>query len=665
MTAPVAPTPDLAAQVGAAGPAELAEVAQAEDAIHQGADPAKVTAKLSDTIHAYRRSLGTAPLPAPPESGADVARGVAQEAVQGLTGGAGNKLIAGTRALFGSPGALGSPANLAGAAAALPIDLAGENASRQQFEQAHRVLAPVIQGAASVLPMAAGAPVLKSLGLTGALTTPGKIAQLAGQGAVAGGVTGALSSDSPTDVPLNVAKGGVIGGATAPLLAGAGKLVGNLAGHAGLTNLASTLAGKVGLPDVANALGSRGAVNEAVTPRVELGEQLNAPDQSHAQLLQDYQAETQREAKPLYDAVKADKTLIDDPRLNEILQDPAFQKPFQRLVAQRARTGEPVPTKIDVSQTPSGFPSSVSGEDFQRLMARPGNLAALQQIPSSLSGAVTTDIPDPDALHTLKRIVGNVLDRGANSSVVMNQEEAKSLSPMLDEVRQILHDKSPAARLADAYYAMRKGGEEALEQGAQFAQKGPTAIEGENTPEAAANSLATPRYGREPASAQAVRGAQFQQGAKAAIMDKTGTLPIEGKSDILSLPILGNTAQAAKARAVAIPNAAERTAFEQWLSGQHQAASVAPRTGGGTGMAPFSTRMAVIKGLRTVLRAPNLLETPLGERVIGQYNLNPSSVAPAVASAQRGQSLLDALKRASLLAGAGTAPNVVRQQTTP
>ncbi len=270
-----------------------------------------------------------------------------------------------------------------------------------------------------------------------------------------------------------------------------------------------------------------------------------------------------------------------------------------------------------------------------------GNMAEMAKLPPTLGGDFLSEVPDPEALHTIKSAAADALLGKQNSRLALSHDEARVLGPMVEDLRDALHQHE-AAKIADAYYANRKGAEAGFESGRDMAAS-PLADEGANAPESVAQTLARARYAAEPPDAQAARGAAFRLGAKAKTMDLLGKKPIENPNDLLDLPIFGQNAQAVKARANLFDSPADAGRFETWLAGQHHADVSAPKTQTGSGMLPISVRMAVLRGVRSVFSPKDLIQTGTGSDIVQAYADQPGLMGPATLRAQHGQTLLDYL----------------------
>ena len=573
----------------------------------------------------------------------------------GVTLGAGNKITALDRAA--TPQILGGPRGF-------PYEemLADENAKSEAFRAVHPYSDAVLGGVGSIAPVVAAAPYTA----VNAATRAGRIWQVMKHGGAFGTVQGALSSDHLADVPSNVARNAALGAVIAPVAAGVGHVAGNLAGRVGLSTAASDLlAGRGGaVGDVAEALGARGAVNQAAGPRVALAEQLRAPGPSAQALLNTHWEQGQAEAKVLYDAMRADKTIVNDPEVAAILKEPLFEKYYGQIVKNRARAGDPVPSVIDPNHVPKGFENiGITPEALARVMGRstvpensnfPSDVAArtaksgfaeqLATMPKLLAGDMRVDVPDPQALHTLKKVANGALNGYMDSRVPMKQEEAQTLMPMLRDLTDRLHAVSPPARIADAHYANFMGRHEAMGQAAELAGKG-TNTTGDYAPESIAESIANKRYPMEPDAAQQARGGAFREAGKASVMDKVGQSAIETPRDILKANLLDLSPQAAKARANLFSDPAEHASFEQWLAQQHGMAADMPKTNGNNGMTPTSGVGVARRLVRVLLKPEDLVQTGAGQRIAGQYANDPEAMGRGVLAASRGSQILEALAR--------------------
>lgn len=340
---------------------QLAQWANAK--VAAGADPAAVSAKVGELVHAYRRSLANQPDKLGDETSGERFAGALSAAYQGMTMGAGNKITAGIRSV-------------------LPESLGGTNfgeALKEQtqvlndYRQRHPVLSAGMEIAGSLPTLAATG----GLGASADAADAGrvaKLAQMAKQGATYGAVSGGLSSNDWESVPGNIVKGAATGAIVAPIagtvlppvVRGAAKLARKV-----LPNSATALAaadavgaspstpdeqasamvagalkrGGVDLEDAANSLTPQGRVvlqPEAPTSAMELGSQpvlklarqaRNVPTAAAGQTIDSFLSERGAGAgNRIEDAISAatGRTPTD------------VQEPIENLIARRTQEANPL-----------------------------------------------------------------------------------------------------------------------------------------------------------------------------------------------------------------------------------------------------------------------------------------------------------------------------------
>lgn len=219
----------------------------AEAAIAQGKDPAKVAARLAQYIHHYRATV--LPQKQEPKAGLTAGENVAGalgSAYQGLTFGAGNKIMAGVRTAL--PEALGGQKGWDYGQALRDV-----TAPTEAFHEEHPVAAKALELAGSIPTIAAtgGASALRA-----GMSPATRALVMAREGAKYGALSGGLSANRWEDVPGGVVRGAttgavagpVLGTVAPPIVRGAAKAVRGVAGMFGAPTIGDVVATRAGVP---------------------------------------------------------------------------------------------------------------------------------------------------------------------------------------------------------------------------------------------------------------------------------------------------------------------------------------------------------------------------------------------------------------------------------
>lgn len=246
-------------------------------------------------------------------------------------------------------------------------------------------------------------------------------------------------------------------------------------------------------------------------------------------------------ANQLWDAVEQDKTVLSDPRVIALIQDPDVAGPFRAAERIRSEAGNALPQAVTGSKTVASPILGASGTPI------------MNTIP------VTSSVPDPSGFHLTKRILRDIVDRGFNTGSTVPIEDAIRVQPKLDQLRDLLHELSPAAREADRFMHLGKTMQEGFDRAYGAAKTGmqnPTASNlGQNDPTGIAawvKSLTNsdPTYQRELRWA-ATKGARA--GAKAQVAQQLAKAgPDAGRAGSLELPALKNSGEAVGQRRLAL-----------------------------------------------------------------------------------------------------------------
>lgn len=486
MTIPFVPnTPD---------PYENQLSAWAKAKVAAGADPQAVDDIVQQKVHAYRASLGSKPLPEAPETGADELRGAVQSGLQGVTLGAGNKLVAMVRAV--APEFLGGTKGFDFSGA-----LDDENQSLASYRKNHPVASTALEAAGSILPVLATG----GAGAASEATGLAKAGQLAKVGAGYGAAQGALSANTLGDVIPGAFKGGVVGAVAAPVVgAVGGKIaqgVGSLAkrtapdimGSLGETlgtgpttpeeKAAAALGGalKQGGVDPADAAAHLPNLDNSPTTALDLGSQpalklarqaRNVAGSKAGQTLDDFLsdratgagsrvegaltdatgstpsdvqlpveeliARRAEEAKPLYDAAYAHGEIQDPETVQQIktlLKSPIFAKAWQR--------GQNL---LDVEYPEAAAPpSGIDPARWKELQAQ----GLDKYVPNAPAKAPA---PTVQQIDYWKKGLDSQIESGAGSENAMSRNEARVYRGKLNDILDRVDQEVPAyAQARDSF----------------------------------------------------------------------------------------------------------------------------------------------------------------------------------------------------------------------
>ncbi len=477
---------------------------------------------------------------------------------------------------------------------------------------------------------------------------------LVGGGAALGAASGA---DQPATSALgrlkNTAFGAGIGGVAAKGAQLAGSAVANLANRTGLTDKIAGLVGKVS-PEAGAAMGTRGQVNSVLSDRQDILDQLGNMD-APGKLQLERIAATKAKAAALYGTARQDQQIVTDPRIQALLQDPDVANAFNTVKSLRAAQGNPVPSVNNLAAPPQAQMNKlIRPEDWQRMMQNPENQSAIGQLPTGLSGMTTESVPDPEALATMKRYLGDA-SRGLNSPLQMKQDAAIATLDKMQQLRSVLHDVSPAYKQADAFYADAKGQEDAFAHGFD-AFRNANAPSGAQLPthtsDAMLQIITTPRYLGEPPEALANRAAAFRQGARAAVTTEVKAAPVDaGLRSILKSPSLTGDQQTQGVRQLMFDpsQSPQATTFEQSLARQRgKMMQTQPARGvTDTDLAYHSGRMRA--ALRTLTQAPDNIGSPRGQQLLAERQGNPSLLSSEIQRQRAGETTLAYLARIGAL----------------
>lgn len=487
-----------------------------------------------------------------------------------------------------------------------------------------------------------------------------------GGGAAIGAAFGAdRPAESLGERAKNMAVEGAIGGVAGKALQLGGRGIANVANRVGLPDKLAALTDRIS-PKLAASSGTRGQVNQAFQDRADILGAVGDEGATAGKLQTDRIAATKAKAADLYDAARQDKGVVEDPRVAALLKDPQVAKAMEVVSGIREASGNPLPR----SEAPQTVPASLSSMGvpqarYEQLMAlaqkRGGMNTGIQFLAPELKGveAAGVEMPDPEAIHALKRYLYDAAQGRADSPLGIKQDEARALMPKVDELRNVLHEISPAWKEADAFYSDAKGQEEAFKHGFDAFRKSynpsgeqlPT-----NTVEAMQAEIAKPRFPNESPEAMQNRVEAFRSGIRAAMGEGVRGSPVEAKARAAlgTTPFLGDE-QTQRVRSLAFDDPAKQSAMEQIIATKRGAAKTAPRP---ETIRPSEAayhsgpkRMAI----SALISNPDRLNTSLGQNLIQMRQADPQLLADELAKAKGGDKISKAIADLLALSGAGQA----------
>lgn len=583
-------------------------------------------------MRAQAESTRVAPSPTTSNDDTPLAGRVAETLISGVP--FAQRAVSGYRGLI----ALLGGAGLEGAANEVTTSLARERKDTAAMPAAARI----------PLQLTGGAPVAMMAAPLG----------LVGGGAALGAAQG-LDRDASGigDRLTNTALGAALGGAAAK----GGQLLGrgakNVADRTGLTDVVARAVDKVA-PSMASAIGTRGQVNAAFQDRQDILNALGDQGRSAADVQLSRIATRKANAKVLYNAARQDTRVLADPELQQLLADPQVQKAYSAAAELRAASGNPLPRAAAPAQVPVALQKmGVSPERYAELQAlgqsrsRVPVLNGTDILPPELMGPQSqgVEMPDPDVLAKVKRYLYDAAKGRQDSPLAINQDEARTLLPKVDAIRQKLHSLSPSWQRADEYYAAARGEEEAFAHGfdAFRVSKNPTGDQlATHSPEAMLASIETPRYPGEPPEALAARANAFRQGVRAAAAAQVKGAPVQaGAAAALKTKALAPTENVQATRALMFDQPDQARTLEQFLAslrGKNAASDVSAAEGSRVPRTFYGALRTAIDKART---APDLLATSGGQSLIADRLGDPSLLADELRHASEGRQLSGLLQR--------------------
>ena len=448
-------------------------------------------------------------------------------------------------------------------------------------------------------------------------------------GSLGGGAVGAAAA--PEHPFTGFATGAVAGGTALASPSATAGLVSRVAGKVGATKLAGLA------QNVRQATGLRGQVNAELegTDRLvkPFGGMVGATGPGAEQKIAEA-ARLRAQSARLYGAARADRQILDDPETMALVNDPDLAGGFRAVARIRAEAGDALPERI---VPPKGAPRMPGME--------PTSLAPVEDVVETL--------PDPEAIHLLKRIVQEAQDKSFEGQRVIPYEDAIRIEPKLTALRDLLHARSPAYRAADNAFQVGAAGQEAFDEAASAATGGmrnPTPrklgvadVAGVRASAGRARSADAEQAARVTAAVRRNQGA----GARSQIAQqiaKQGTGG--GRQEALRAPALAMSGPAREQRALALGPKAP--AYEKTLADvREQATSDAP----GPLFLPWKVHAAL--SLAGVGRRP--LEGAAASRLLAAPVDDPFAYQDVLARFGSGKKAMTLLERISQVLGPSAA----------
>ena len=389
---------------------------------------------------------------------------------------------------------------------------------------------------------------------------------------------------------------------------------------------------------VSQATGTRGAVNTEVEGIDRLSKPFGlmaggaapAAAQKSAQA-----AEFGARSNALYDIAKRDPAVLDSPEMMTLLKDPDVAKAFDTVQGIRKGSGVPLPRTTNVA----GTALDQTGWSPERL-ARAAKIAKAEGTAAPIGGI---EVPDPEALHTVKRIMQDVVDRGQTKESTVSLAEALRVQPKLDQIRTLLHDLSPAYRNADHYYQLGTTGQEAFGAGfgaAEPAMQNPAAAQLGVSDVTGVRGMT--RGSPDPAQAQALQQAITEgtaAGAKGQIAQQIAAKGLSGgRAGVLSAPAFRTGNPAFQQRELALGS----SPFE------HTLADVRAETAsGGKSVRPYlpGAKGHLITSALDAVQGIPALNKPGAKRILDQVVADPQAYQGVLQQFDKGKGTIDTFTR--------------------
>ena len=479
----------------------------------------------------------------------------------------------------------------------------------------------------------------------------GDVGRAAAVGGTLGAVLPAAMNFAPTRTLLGVGAGaylapegyGAQGAAAGGLAAMSPSTTARLAsqGLGALASRASTIPGvsstvsKVAntLSNVGEATGLRGKINarmqqmqDVLTPLKQTVGAKSDASQNNIDIANKFYAR----ADELYTKAKADTRLLDSPDIQQHLQDPDIAGAFRAVEGIRQAEGNPLG-------------EMVTG---QREIRSVNKLVDMYGEPtmSSTKEDILASIPDPEALHLVKRIVRDLLDGKESRNTTITLADAQRIAPKLQALTETLHAEAPDFARADAFYEAGRTAEEAARKAygaVKPAMQNPSAPElTTSTPEAVGEFIRTRRTPR----LQAVASGAARRGALSQLQTAAANTPLEeGVAGLVNQPVFAASGPAAAQRTFGLQAGAP--GFEDVLGAARANAA---------GDEPLMQKLgyllkgkggAVVRGMTP----PNVLQSKAAQPYLADILKDPARYQATLDKSKQGRATLEFLS--NLLSG--------------
>jgi hypothetical protein len=459
------------------------------------------------------------------------------------------------------------------------------------------------------------------------------------------GAIGGLAPEALRYGPVRALAGGALGAAVAPKgYKGEGALAGATVGafpsqsarlaSKGLSALADRVRGVPALSQAASALenigqatGKRGAINAAMqqvqdvlTPLKQIVGAKSRTAQETINLANSFYDKSNE----LFAKAKADSRMLTSAAVREHLADPDIVGAFNATEAIRAAEKRPLP-------------QAVTG---QVSVPSPSGLLDASGQPMMVTKDVVESLPDPSALHMVKRIVRDIVDGKESRNVPITLAEAKRIEPKLKALTETLHTESPDFRRADAFFEAGKTAEEAAQLGYGAAKPGM------QNPEAGALTSGTPAAVKEyiatrrtPRLQQIAQGAA-QRGARGQLTQAAATPELsEGVAGVMNQPAMVGSPAAAEQRTMALGPQASK--YEQALAqARTQAETGQPLVAQLSHLMPRRANMAA-----RAFASPDVLQSKYAKTYLADILSNPQAYQQTLQQSAQGRQTLSMLSQ--------------------
>ena len=404
---------------------------------------------------------------------------------------------------------------------------------------------------------------------------------------------------------LAAGAGGYFGGAPGAMIGGAAAIRPDVTARAS-TRAVERVAGRLpqSVSDFMQSIGSRGIVNKEMQQMQDIltpfGGKVGAPSNVAAENIARTQ-QAREQANALFAKARADRRIVDNPEIREILDDPDVSAAFEMAKKIREAYGGRVPTVTELQDVlgpaaPTGFaavgtaqsPAPTVREAIDAFRTRLGQTVTRREgtvaqqvareglerqgamaegfpitgertvLPTGFQEmapvAVTREVPDPELLHLTKRILQDTKDRAFNRDATVQLQEGLRIAPKLNRLRDILHQESKDYASADRAMRIARVAEQAFNIG--FSSATPSAGAPTSAKSLAEKTVAAARaFVAEQPDDELMRVAEraASQGARAQFLQQLTSADLQaGTSGMLARPGMMASPEARQQRALAL-----------------------------------------------------------------------------------------------------------------